>query len=134
MNDLIFFSILLFIAWIIQAWLSLTQQKKFLTKIKELRTNGRHVLIGHAGTIYKGKTYSILSIDELNRIVRAEILRGWSTFSKIKAEPRLEGVDINDIEMVCDSKKIPRIEKLAYLNAASSFSQRREDYDEMKLT
>ncbi len=82
--------------WMLQVWLVGQQTRNFYNRMKELRKDGR-ASIGLAGNIYKGRIYTVLVLDEEDRIIHAEKLSGITVFAKLKPVPELIGVTLEDL-------------------------------------
>jgi len=77
-------------AWILQLGLSLWQMRRFHARVRELRKDGR-VSVGLEGGTYKGKVYTVLVIDEQEKVRHAEKLSGITVFEGLKPVPALVG-------------------------------------------
>lgn len=111
--------IILFLSWGLQSVLSILQTKKILARIRELRSLGR-IGIGAAGNIYKGKVYGFVVVNEGKKIIKAEILSGWTVFAKLKPYPILEGLDLRDLlDYSAENKKNIKKELDAFKVAAN---------------
>lgn len=113
--------ILLVIAWVAQLGLSLWQTRRFYRKVGEMRKLGR-TSIGLAGSMYKGKTYGVLTVDEDDRVVQAAKLSGWTVFANLKPISNLNGASLTEIlsGSAQDFALRPKLFK-AFQNAAAEF-------------
>ena len=91
-----FIFLTLAVAWMFQVWLVGQQTRNFYNRMKVIRKDGR-TSIGLAGNIYKGRVYTVLVLDEDDRIIHAEKLSGITVFAKLKPVPELAGVTLDDL-------------------------------------
>jgi len=91
-----FIILILAAGWLLQVWSVGQQTRNFYKRMKELRKDGRSS-IGLAGNIYKGRIYTVLVVDEEDRIVHAEKLAGLTVFAKLKPVSELIGVTLEDL-------------------------------------
>lgn len=108
--------------WFLQVWMVGQQTRNFYQRMKVLRKDGR-ASIGLAGNIYKGRIYTVLVLDEEDRIVHAEKLAGFTVFAKLKPVPELEGVKLEDL--MDESKNFGLTQKTmqAFRHAGREFSK-----------
>jgi DNA-binding transcriptional regulator of glucitol operon len=120
------FIVLLVIMWALQFGLTYVQMRKYAARLKIIRQAGL-TAVGMAGSKYKGRTYGILTIDENNRIIHAEKMSGWSTFSNLRPVPDLVGLSLEEI--VDENAELPVSNKLklAFQNAAKDLLKARAD-------
>lgn len=94
---LIGFIVLAIVMWILQTMLAIRQFNQFNRHIKELRKRGR-VAIGKAkGKIRAGAIVMFLIDDDL-RIVKGEIMNGFTSLATIKEFNNFNGVNLLDLE------------------------------------
>lgn len=83
-------------AWFLQLVLSSWQMKRYYDRLHELRKYGT-TATGMAGSQWRRRVYAIIAVDEQDRIVKAEVLKGWTIFATPQPEPRLKGATVQDI-------------------------------------
>ena len=110
----------LVIAWIAQLGLSLWQMRRFYKRRGELRKVGR-VSVGLAGSTYKGKIYTIISVDENDRVVVAEELSGITVFANLKPVDQVVGMSLQDLLEEEPSINIKKKTWASFMNAAQQF-------------
>lgn len=94
---LIGFIVLAIVMWILQTMLAIRQFNQFNRHIKELRKRGR-VAIGKAkGKIRAGAIVMFLIDDDL-RIVKGEIMNGFTSLVTIKEFNNFNGVNLLDLK------------------------------------
>lgn len=113
-------------AWFLQLVLSSWQMKRFYNRLHELRKYGS-TATGMAGSQWRRRVYGIIAVDEQDRVVKAEVLKGWTIFAAPKPEPRLEGATVQDI-LDGDVAGISKKELKAFQQAAE-FLQDRDSKD-----
>lgn len=77
--------------WILQLVLSYRQATGFGRRIADMRRRGT-VAVGLGRGRFRSRTYAVVSVGRDDRVVGAEVLRGWSTLSKPKPIPDLCGL------------------------------------------
>lgn len=118
----------LVVAWIAQLGLSLLQTKRFYGRRGELKKLGR-VSVGLAGSTYKGKIYTVIVVDENDRIINAEKLSGMTVFANLKPVPEIVGLSLEDLLQEEPQIKIKKKIWESFKNAANQFFP----VDEVKL-
>ncbi len=119
--------VMLFLSWGLQSFLSILQTKKVFKRIKELRAFGR-VGIGASGTMYKRKVYALLTIDQNDIVINAEILSGWTVFAKLKPVDGLKGISLHNlVENSEGNNLITKKEFEAFKVAANYLLQKEKD-------
>lgn len=83
-------------AWFLQLVLSSWQMKRFYNRLHELRKYGT-TATGMAGSQWRRRVYAIIAVDEQDRIVKAEMLKGWTIFAAPQPEPWLEGATVQEV-------------------------------------
>jgi len=118
--------VLLGIMWALQFGLTYVQMRKYTARLKIIRQAGL-TAVGMSGTKYKGRTYGVLTIDNDNRVIYAEKMSGWTTFSNLRPVPDLVGMNIEEI--LADEADLPVSNKLklAFQNAAKDLLKARAD-------
>jgi len=118
--------VLLVIMWGLQFGLTYVQMRKYTSRLKVIRQAGL-TAVGLAGTKYKGRAYGILTIDQDNRVIYAEKMSGWTTFSNLRPVPGLVGMSIEEI--LADGADLPVSNKLklAFQNAAKDLLKARKE-------
>lgn len=128
-----FMIIALAIAWIAQLGLSLWQMRRFYHRRGELRKLGR-ASVGLAGGTYKGKVYTIIVVDENDKITHAEKLSGITIFANLKPVPQVVGLSLKDLLQEEPGAKIPKKIWESFRNAADHFfSDKKEESTEGEL-
>jgi glucitol operon activator protein len=118
--------VLLAIMWALQFGLTYMQMRKYTARLKIIRQAGL-TAVGMAGTKYKGKSYGVLTIDKDNRVIHAEKMSGWTTFSNLRPVPQLVGMRVEEI--LNEDKDLPLPKKLqeAFRNAANDLLKARTE-------
>lgn len=93
---------LLVVAWIVQIVLSYRQAMRAGHRIAALRRSGT-VAVGLGRGRLRSRTYAIVSVDQADRVVAAEVLHGWSSLSKPTPIPLLSGLPY---EHLCDTPAV----------------------------
>ena len=126
MNNATIIVLGLAVGWFVQVLLTGRQTQRFYNRMKVLRKDGT-ASIGTTGGIYKGRVYVVLVIDGDDRIVHAEQLSGWTTFSDLRPVPELQ--DKNLSELMDEQNPLPIKPKIlqAFRNAASEIYKTREE-------
>jgi DNA-binding transcriptional regulator of glucitol operon len=83
-------------AWLLQLLLSARQMRRYYARLRHLRQYGR-VAVGVAGSAWRRRVYGLLAVDEEGRVVRAEVLKGWTVFAQPQPAPALHGRTIQEI-------------------------------------
>jgi DNA-binding transcriptional regulator of glucitol operon len=89
--DLLVVAGLVVAAWIVQIVLSYRQAIEFAHRIAEMRRVGK-VAVGVGRGRLRSRVYAVVAVGADQRVVGAEVLRGWSTLSKAKPIPGLLGL------------------------------------------
>jgi hypothetical protein len=76
-SSLPLFLAVLFVAWLVQGVLSFRQAQRFYGRIRHLRSLGR-TAVGLSGSIYRGRAYGVLAVDDQDRIVHQLVGRTLS--------------------------------------------------------
>ncbi len=125
MNNVTIIVLGLAVGWFAQLLLTGRQTQRFYNRMKVLRKDGT-ASIGTTGGIYKGRVYVVLVIDDEDRIVHAEQLSGWTTFSDLRPVPELQGKNLSEL---IDEQNPPPIKPKvlqAFRNAARDIYKARE--------
>ena len=121
--------ILIAIAWTLQLALTLWQTRRFYRRLSVLRRDGKSA-IGMAGSIYRGRIYVILVVDENNIIRHAEKLSGWTVFASLRPVPVLVGKSLDALlDGENKSLSLSKKEREAFQNAAENLLKLEEDED-----
>jgi len=126
MNNVTIIVLGLAVGWFVQVLLTGRQTQRFYNRMKVLRKDGT-ASIGTTGGIYKGRVYVVLVIDGDDRIVHAEQLSGWTTFSDLRPVPELQGKNLS--ELMDEQNPLPIKPKVlqAFRNAAREIYKAREE-------
>ena len=111
--------------WMFQVWLVGQQTRNFYNRMKELRKDGR-ASIGLAGNIYKGRIYTVLVLDEEDRIIHAEKLSGITVFAKLKPVSELMGVTLEDLMDETKEFGLTKKTMQAFRHAGKEFDKAKE--------
>ncbi len=116
---------LVVVMWILQFGLTYFQMKKYTARLKIIRQDGL-TAVGMSGNRYKGRTYGVLTADKNNRVIHAEKMSGWTTFSNLRPVPDLVGLTLEQI--LDEENALPISDKLhlAFRNAANDLIDARE--------
>lgn len=111
--------------WFLQLGLSYWQMRRFYRRVAELRRRGT-VAIGMHGSMWRGRQYGVLVVDEQERIVHAEQLSGWTVLANLKPVAGVAGRTLT--ELFDDEAKWPIKPKLRFAlrNAAQHIRTARE--------
>ena len=90
------FLALLVLAWFLQGALSFRQARRFYGRIQRLRAHGR-TAVGMSGSLYRGRAYGVLAVDDEDRIVHAEQLSGFTIFAQLRPVDQLVGRTLSDL-------------------------------------
>jgi glucitol operon activator protein len=90
------FLALLVLAWFLQGALSFWQARRFYGRIQQLRSYGR-TAVGMSGSLYRGRAYGVLAVDDKDRIVRAEQLSGFTIFAQLRPAEELVGRTLSEL-------------------------------------
>lgn len=125
MNNATIIVLGLAVGWFVQVLLTGRQTQRFYNRMKVLRKDGV-ASIGTTGGIYKGRVYVVLVVDKEDRIVHAEQLSGWTTFSELRPVPVLQGKNLADL--MDEQNPLPLKPKMlqAFRNAARDIYKSRE--------
>ena len=85
-------------AWILQLVLSFEQMRRFRARLAELRQLG-HTAVGVGGSTYRGRAYAVVVVDGEDRVVRAEIMSGFSVFARLKEVPEVRGCKLSALSV-----------------------------------
>jgi glucitol operon activator protein len=83
-------------AWILQLALSFEQMRRFRARLVELRRLGR-AAVGVGGSKYRGRAYAVVVANGEGRVVRAEIMSGFSVFARLKEVPEVRGWEVSTL-------------------------------------
>ena len=90
---------LIVLAWLVQLLLGYRQAISFGHRIADMRRLGT-ITVGLGRGRFRGRTYAVVAIGRDDRVIAAEVLKGWSTLSKPKPIPGLPGLPY---ERLCDT-------------------------------
>lgn len=93
-------------AWVVQLLLSYRQAMEFGHRIADMRRLGT-VAVGLGRGRLRARVYAVISVGRDDRVVGAEVLRGWSTLSNAKAIPGLTGLPY---ERLCDHQAVEELD------------------------
>lgn len=93
---------LIIAAWIVQIVLSYRQAIEFAHRIAEMRRAGK-VAVGLGRGRFRSRVYAVVAVGRDDRVVGAEVLRGWTTLSKPKPIAGLPGLPY---ERLCDTPAV----------------------------
>jgi DNA-binding transcriptional regulator of glucitol operon len=79
--------------WVVQIALGYRQAVHVSRRIAELRRRGT-VAVGMGRGRLRRRTYAIVAVDPLDRIIQADVLSGWTTVAAVKPLPELTGLSI----------------------------------------
>jgi DNA-binding transcriptional regulator of glucitol operon len=113
-------------AWILQLGLSYLQMKRFYKKVRRLRKGGCLGAIGKEGSMYKRKLYTVLVVDENDRVVHAEQLNGWTVFASLRPVPEVVGVTLADLMDDTKTLRISRKLLLSFRSAVKAIEQEKQ--------
>lgn len=94
-------------AWLVQIVLSYRQAMEFAHKVADMRRLGR-VVVGLGRGRLRSRVYAVVAVGHDDRVVAAEVLRGWSTLSKPKSILGLPGLPY---ERLCDTPAVADLER-----------------------
>jgi DNA-binding transcriptional regulator of glucitol operon len=89
-------------AWILQILLSYRQAMAFGRRVAQMRRSGT-VSVGLGRGRLRARTYAVVAVGRDDRVVAAEVLKGWSTLSKPRPIPSLLGIPF---ERLCDTPAV----------------------------
>ncbi len=91
--------------WVVQILLAHRQAIAVTRRIAEMRRRGT-VAVGMGRARLRGRTYAIVSVDREDRVIDAQVLRGWSLFAEPRPIPGLAGQSLFmlDDERIAPSK------------------------------
>jgi DNA-binding transcriptional regulator of glucitol operon len=89
-------------AWVLQIVLSYRQAIQFGKRVADMRRSGT-VAVGLGRGRLRARTYAVVSVGRDDRVVAAEVLKGWSTLSKPRPIPSLPGLPY---ERLCDTPAV----------------------------
>jgi DNA-binding transcriptional regulator of glucitol operon len=129
-----FIILVLAAGWFLQVWLVGQQTRNIYNRMKVLRKDGR-TSIGLAGNIYKGRVYTVLVVDEEDRILHAERLAGVTVFAKLKPVPELVGVPLEELMDEGKDFGLPKKTLQAFRHAGKEFNKANEsDAEESSMS
>jgi DNA-binding transcriptional regulator of glucitol operon len=99
-------------AWILQIVLSYRQAIAFGRRVADMRRLGT-VTVGLGRGRFRGRTYAVVAVGRDDRVIAAEVLKGWSTLSKPRPIPDLTGLPF---ERLCETPAVAKLD--AALRAA----------------
>jgi glucitol operon activator protein len=85
-------------AWLLQLALSFEQMRRFRARLVELRRLGR-AAVGVGGSKYRGRAYAVVVANGEGRVVRAEIMSGFSVFARLKEVPEVQGWEVSALSV-----------------------------------
>ncbi len=94
MSQAVIIFIALIVGWLIQLAFSYFQTKRFHDRLTVLKRRGQRTAVGFAGSNWRRKVYAVLVVDDLDNIVCAEQLSGWTVFAKLKPVDALVGLPV----------------------------------------
>lgn len=80
--------------WAVQIALGYRQAMHLSRRIADLRRRGT-VAVGMGRGRFRSRTYAIVAVDRTDRIIQAEVLRGWTTAAAAKPIPELTGLSLD---------------------------------------
>jgi len=83
-------------AWVLQLFLSFEQMRCFRGRLTQLRTLGR-AAVGVGGGKYRGRAYAVVVADPHGRVLRGEIMSGFSVFARLKEVPEVCGYKLSEL-------------------------------------
>lgn len=89
-------------AWILQIVLSYRQAIQFAKRVADMRRSGT-VAVGLGRGRLRARTYAVVAVARDDRVVAAEVLKGWSTLSKPRPIPSVVGLPY---ERLCDTPAV----------------------------
>lgn len=94
-----------FFFMVIQAGLTYYQSKKIQRKMVEVRKLGDFGIGQTRGRIRPGNIL-VLAVDESDRIIEIQLMRGMTFFAQFKSFSLLKGKTIGELDQVLESHKI----------------------------
>ena len=92
----------LLIMWLIQFGLAWWQMRRFYDRIAVLRRGGL-TAIGLSGDRLRGRSYAVLTVNEMDCVIHAEMFSGWTVFAGLKPIPQVLGYSVDDL---CNQTKL----------------------------
>jgi DNA-binding transcriptional regulator of glucitol operon len=83
--------LLLGLLWVLQLGLAYQQARRFMTRTRALRRQGR-VSIGASRRQLRGRAYVVVAVGPDDRVAAAEALRGITVFANARPVPALIGL------------------------------------------
>jgi DNA-binding transcriptional regulator of glucitol operon len=83
--------LLLGLLWVLQLGLAYQQARRFMTRARALRRQGR-VSIGASRRQLRGRAYVVVAVGPDDRVAAAEALRGITVFANARPVPALIGL------------------------------------------
>ncbi len=83
--------LLLGLLWVLQLVLAYQQARRFMTRARALRRQGR-VSIGASRRQLRGRAYVVVAVGPDDRVAAAEALRGITVFANARPVPALIGL------------------------------------------
>ncbi len=90
--------------WILQGILSYIQINHYRKRFSCLRKKGR-VLVGQQKGKLRGGSIVMLVINDDDKIIDAEEMKGFTVFNKFKKKNEIIGKSINNMELILRSMK-----------------------------
>ncbi|HEY8868302.1 MAG TPA: transcriptional regulator GutM [Candidatus Limnocylindrales bacterium] len=100
--DIAVFIGVIVLLWVLQLALSYRQAIGFSKRIAEMRRSGT-VAVGLGQGRYRSRTYAVVAVGRDDRVLAAEVLKGWTTLSRPKPIPDLPGLPY---ERLCDTPAV----------------------------
>ncbi len=125
--------VLLVVMWLLQFGLTFFQMRKYTARLKIIRQDGL-TAVGMSGNKYKGRTYGVLTVDKDNRIIHAEKMSGWTTFSNLRPVADLVGLTIEQVLDEDNPLPISKKLRLAFQQAANDLLEAQEGKTSEKST
>jgi len=83
--------------WMVQTYLTYRQSMAFNRQVAGLRSRGT-ISVGVGGNRYRGgRAFVAIVVDDRGIVRDAVVLSGWTTFSRGRSLPALQGVRLNKI-------------------------------------
>lgn len=118
--------ILLAVMWIVQFGFTYQQMRRFYSRLKIVRKDGL-TAVGTAGGRYKGRVYSVITVDEDDTLLHAEYFSGITIFAGLKPVPEMVGLTIEDILEEDASQPVSKKVYEAFKNAALDIQEARQE-------
>lgn len=108
------------VAWVVQLALSFEQMRRFRARLAVLRSLGR-AAVGVGGGKYRGRAYAVVVADDEGRVMRAEIMSGFTVFARLKEVSEVRGYKLSTLSV---SPPALGEKKAAALRAAAAALQK----------